>query len=507
MGDVHMCCSKERDKRNFVNEYVRALNNGRGAIFAGAGLSIPSKGVNWKELLRNEAKAIDLDVDKETDLISVAQYIFNESRTRQTITRLLKNEINKKGNININHEIISSLPIKKVWTTNYDDFLEKSFESVGKIADIKRTVYDMATEIDDADLTIYKMHGDIGVPNSAVLLKDDYEIYEKKNGLFTKALKSDLLSNTFLFIGFSFDDPNLASVLSKVRIMLEDNPRIHYCLLKRIQQDDERFSHLSDDEKVKEYKYELNKQQLKISDLMRYGIKAILVDSYEEITSVLESIKRQYLSDKIFVSGAYNGVQSFLGYENEEAEEVADEFCNRLGKALFNENFYVSSGFGIGVGRNLITGYLQEEAAEGNIRLNHKLIIRPFPIQQTDKEKSEYRRKIQLESGVSIFLFGNRLNKGEIELSPGVKEEYDISKELGHFVIPIGVTKYQAGKLWRRQKLSMSEHINDEKVLENYMMLNDETKDMDDIIRSVVLLIKEYKNNTEEYKKLTEEEN
>lgn len=155
-----MCCSKERDKRNFVNEYVRALNNGRGAIFAGAGLSIPSKGVNWKELLRDEAKAIDLDVDKETDLISVAQYIFNESRTRQTITRLLKNEINKKGNININHEIISSLPIKKVWTTNYDDFLEKSFDSVGKIADIKRTVYDMATEIDDADLTIYKMHNE-----------------------------------------------------------------------------------------------------------------------------------------------------------------------------------------------------------------------------------------------------------------------------------------------------------------------------------------------------------
>src|SRR5699024_10910296 len=95
----------------------------------------------------------------------------------------------------------------------------------GKVVDLKKSVQDMATEHDDTDVTVYKMHGDIGIPNSTVLLKDDYDIYDRKNEQFTKTLQIDLLSNTFLFIGFSFDDPNLESILSKVRIMLEDNPR------------------------------------------------------------------------------------------------------------------------------------------------------------------------------------------------------------------------------------------------------------------------------------------
>src|SRR5699024_6122742 len=360
----------ERDKRNFINEYVKALNNNRGVLFAGAGLSVPSGGINWRDLLREEAASIDIDVDRENDLISVAQYIYNESGTRQTITQLLKNEISKRGRINVNHEVLAVLPIKKVWTTNYDDYLERGFSEAGKVVDLKKSVQDMATEQDDTDVTVYKMHGDIGIPNSTVLLKDDYEIYDRKNEQFTKTLQIDLLSNTFLFIGFSFDDPNLESILSKVRIMLEDNPRRHYCLMKKVDKSDSKFSHLSEEEKENEYQYEWNKQQLRIADLMRYGIKAILIKRYEEITEILNAIKQKYLSDKIFISGAYSEVESFLGYTGDEAERVANKFCERLGETLLSENFQVSSGLGLGVGRNTITGYLNEEAKKGNIRLS-----------------------------------------------------------------------------------------------------------------------------------------
>src|SRR5690625_919456 len=327
-----MLISNARDKKNFVNEYVKALNNERGALFAGAGLSIPSGGISWSELLREEANSIGIDVSREDDLISVAQFIYNESGTRQTITQLLKNKIIKNGKINENHEILSCLPIKKVWTTNYDDFLERSFDSIGKIVDLKRSVQDIATELDQTDITVYKMHGDIGMPNSTVLLKDDYEIYDKKNELFTKTLQSDLLSNTFLFIGFSFDDPNLESILSKVRIMLEDNPRRHYCILKNVNIDDPEFAQFDELEKEKEYRYRWNKQQLRVADLKRYGIKAIMVDSYDEITDLLQSIRRKYLSNKVFISGAYDEVNSFLGYSGKKAIGLADKFFEKLGE-------------------------------------------------------------------------------------------------------------------------------------------------------------------------------
>lgn len=53
---------------DFKRQYVKAIQEGYAAIFAGAGLSRPSGFVNWKELLRELAEEIHLDVDKETDI-------------------------------------------------------------------------------------------------------------------------------------------------------------------------------------------------------------------------------------------------------------------------------------------------------------------------------------------------------------------------------------------------------------------------------------------------------
>lgn len=472
---------------------------------------MPSGGISWSELLKDEAHSIGIDVSRENDLISVAQYIYNESGTRQTITQLLKNKIIKNGKINKNHTLLSSLPIKKVWTTNYDEFIESSFDLSGKIVDVKKSIHDMATELDYTDVTVYKMHGDIGLPNSAVLLKDDYEIYDKKNQLFTKTLQTDLLSNTFLFIGFSFDDPNLESILSKVRIMLEGNPRRHYCILKRVKKSDPEFAQFDEAEIEKEFDYRWNKQQLRVNDLMRYGIKAIMVDSYDEITDLLKSIKRKYFSNKIFISGAYDDVNSFLGFTGEEAVKKANEFCQELGRRLYDESFEVSSGFGLGVGRNLITGFLEKEALRGNTRLGSKLVIRPFPIQQGEEEKKKYRQKILSECGVSIYLFGNKesetKNDGDIISSPGVLEEYEISKTLGHFNIPVGATGYVAEKIWKREKYDISETgFDNHNVIDNYRNLSNSDQDIKSLIDSIITLLQEYRMNPESLINPIEEE-
>lgn len=58
--------------------------------FAGAGLSVASGYVDWKELLRNPAKKIGLDVDKETDLVALAQYIYNKDGSKQPLAELIK---------------------------------------------------------------------------------------------------------------------------------------------------------------------------------------------------------------------------------------------------------------------------------------------------------------------------------------------------------------------------------------------------------------------------------
>ena len=61
-------------KTELIRKYVKAIQEGNAAVFAGAGLSRPSGFVDWKGLLRPLAEDIDLDVDKEKDLLSVAQF-------------------------------------------------------------------------------------------------------------------------------------------------------------------------------------------------------------------------------------------------------------------------------------------------------------------------------------------------------------------------------------------------------------------------------------------------
>ncbi|MFR1446027.1 SIR2 family protein, partial [Acinetobacter baumannii] len=84
----------------------------------------------------------------------------------------------------------------------------------------------------------------------------------------------------FLFIGFSFTDPNLDYVLSRLNIQFGENTRQHYCFIKR------KTKAAKEDEEL--HKYGVRKQELMINDLKRYKIKALLIEEYGDITAILK---------------------------------------------------------------------------------------------------------------------------------------------------------------------------------------------------------------------------
>jgi NAD-dependent SIR2 family protein deacetylase len=118
-----------REVESFIENYLKPLEDGNAAIFAGAGLSVPSGYVDWRNLLRNLAKEIDLDVDKEHDLASLTQYFINE-RGRSGVDQLLTEVFCGDREPNENHRILSALPISTYWTTNYDDLIETSLRKL-----------------------------------------------------------------------------------------------------------------------------------------------------------------------------------------------------------------------------------------------------------------------------------------------------------------------------------------------------------------------------------------
>jgi hypothetical protein len=426
------------DIDRFVDTYVQALRDENAAIFAGAGLSIPAGLVDWATLMRDIAVDVGLRVDKETDLLTVAQFHVNERGGRHRINQALITEFAERSHLTVNHKLLAALPIRTYWTTNYDTLLEDALRQARKRVDVKPTENSLARTLPRRDAVVYKMHGDIALAEDAVLTRDDYEAYSTTHPLFSTALQGDLVSKTFLFIGFSFNDPNLSYLLSRIRLLLGQNRREHYSLLRRVQRND--FESQSD------YDYARGRQDLQVRDLRRYGIQGLLVDSYHEYTEVLQKVATRFRRRRVFVSGS---AATYAPLSDNEGPDM----LRLLGTRLIEAGLDIVTGFGLGVGPYLLNGVLEALERSGTYSLHDRVTLRPFP--QGIAEPAlraarwrEYRRDMISTAGIALFLFGNRRDDGgNIESAGGVEEEFQLAKELGLMLVPVGGTGYMAHEL------------------------------------------------------------
>lgn len=421
-----------RDIESFIKEFVKDLAENNVAVFAGAGMSKSAGYVNWADLLRDIATELGLSVDKEHDLISIAQYHVNENRGKARITKKILEEFAQEAEATENHEIFARLPVTTFWTTNYDTLVEDSLKSANKVVDIKHQVKQLANTRPKRDVVIYKMHGDVHHPADAILTKEQYESYYKTHEAFVTALSGDLISKTFLFVGFSFTDPNLDYVLSRLNIQFGEDSRQHYCFIKKQSQG-------KDDEEM--FKYNLRKQELMINDLMRYKIKTILVDEYSDITEILKEIERRFRKKTVFISGS---AEEYGVWNRNEAQS----FIHSLSRSIVSAGFRIVNGFGWGVGSAVINGALEAVYERPDRYSEDQLIMRPFPQFETGEKKlpdlwEEYRQRMISLAGIVVFIFGNKNDgQGNIILANGVKREFEIAIAQGLIPIPIASTGY-----------------------------------------------------------------
>ncbi|HHP0509963.1 TPA: SIR2 family protein [Vibrio harveyi] len=471
---------KEREKARLVKELLDAIENRNLAVFAGAGLSIPAGYVNWKQLLQPIADELDLDINREeNNLVQLAQYHCNVNQSnRGKINQLLVNEFSQMASLTENHRILARLPVETFWTTNYDRMIESALLDAGKTPDVKYNNKQLAITVPKRDAIVYKMHGDVEHPSEAILTKDDYESYHVKMQPFLNALSGDLISKTFLFLGFSFTDPNLDYILSRVRIAYSRDQRPHYCLLKNLTKDQ--------DESDADFEYRERKQELFIQDLLRFGIKSVMVDEYSEITAVLQTLEMKTKSRSIFISGAAN---DYAPYEKAESEK----FVYELSKDLISSGYRVVSGFGLGIGSSVISGALESLYMSGNKLDDNQLLLRPFPQNQIGKTDlkllwRKYREDMISYAGIAIFLFGNKLVEGNVILSDGMREEYEIAQNQGLFVVPVGATGSMAEVLWTELKSAIeSKEVSFPKNLEDALLsLGDSSLSFDEIKKSIL---------------------
>lgn len=469
-------------KKQFVREFIKAIRAGNAAVFAGAGLSRPSGFVVWKELLRSLAEDIGLNIDEEYDLTAVAQYVRNKSGNRAAINTTILEAYSKDVGPNENVSILTRLPIYTYWTTNYDHLIEDGLRDVNRNADVKIEYKQLSSTKRDRDAVVYKMHGDVDHAADAVLTKDDYVQYDRNHPFFRSVLQGDLISKTFVFIGFSFEDPNLDSILGQLRLLLDENIRNHYCFMRRVDKDDWGSE--------EEYGYQRARQELREQDLARYGIQTVFVDDYSEITEILQEVEAAVLANNVFISGSADF------YNDGWTKAQVDELSYKLANALVKADFRVTTGFGLGVGSSVINGALDEIYSSRYKHMDEHLCLRPFPqgISDVNERKAKwkkYREEILDDNGVAVFIFGNKKGADEKKaLADGCIQEYTIAKDKGLMIIPVGSTGDAAAEIYTSVKADYNSGSRNYAYLEKHLDALGTETNVDRIVEMVLDIVK-----------------
>lgn len=476
---------------NYLDRIAEQMQLGYVSVFAGAGLSVASGYVDWKRLLSPISKQLRLS--NNTDLTEIAQYYKNQFG-RQGLNSAIFDEFAKVPKNNDNAAWLAKMPITEYWTTNYDNVIEQEVEKQGKIVETIINQESFKYHNPKREVVVYKMHGDKNFPDDVVLTKEDYQNYDKNREVFTKLLSVELIRKTFLFIGFSFNDPNMERILSIVKNSLNNKaPQTHYCFMRKVQIID----YLDEKNKldtnaVKRYIQDKNYQELRIRDMSNYGIFPILVDDYNQITLMLQYLYNKYITNNVFVSGGINPT-NLSDYGEFNSREVNDScmsraelFLTSLGKSLIDNDFQIYTGFGAGVGNYILSGVLKSE--KNNI-LNTEIVNNEIHIRNLMELKNDLKFKIRermIEKCSSmIILFGY----AEDVKKSGTYCEYMLAEKLKRFIIPVKKTGFVAEKIF--------DELQKEKKLNGNLLFLQEELDIEELVSSIIQALKEYKNEKE----------
>jgi hypothetical protein len=97
--------------------------------------------------------------------------------------------------------------------------------------------------------------------------------------------------------------------------------------------------------------------------------------------------------------------------------------------------------------------------------------------------------------GISIFIFGNKLENDKIELAKGVIEEFDISVSQNAIVLPIGATGYVSKELWEKVLENFDKYFPSLDLIDLFKELGNPTTSAETLITQIIKILKKLNLN------------
>ena len=403
-------------------------------VLVGAGLSQAAGYPDWHSLLAPVRE--DLALGDMEDLPLLAQYYvdrYSASKLQQLIREQL--ELDPHPEPQVSHDLLAKLPLTEIWTTNYDSLIERA---IGDSADLYVDDSDLAQRRAALGCRVYKMHGSLcHAEPPLVIARDHYDQYLFTHQRFWALLQATFLTKSFLFLGFSFDDPNVRQVFKAARLTRDDIRRPHFALIRQPQ----------DQAEQARFKYWR-------SDLLKVGITVASLRDFDDIEPLLRQLVVRCRPRRLFVSGSPSGAkqaESDGSYPSTDLDASLSEYATLLGRAFANTSVAVCAAgkFGAAVGYELLT----EVAQTDRYRSDRFVLVR----RRKDQDVNDPRRRygtIVFGSKSTDDLRSDALADVRVLLAvgggSGVETEIQLALEQGIGVVPVGKFGGAALHEWER---------------------------------------------------------
>jgi len=205
-----------------MHELAEAIRNKKAVLFAGAGLSMNLGLPSFNSLIGKLAEELEFDQElfhMSGDYLTLAEYYY-QVKGKLGPLRSWMDTTWHSGDVDISksliHKAIVELELSAIYTTNYDRWIEKSFDHwkvpYSKIVNVS----DIASAKEN-QTQIIKFHGDFDDDESIVLTESSY--FERMNfeSPLDIKLRSDVLGKTVLFLGYSLSDINIRYLLFRLQ--------------------------------------------------------------------------------------------------------------------------------------------------------------------------------------------------------------------------------------------------------------------------------------------------
>ncbi len=202
--------------------------------FVGAGFSASLGLPSWEKLLEQVCEHTDGGVDfaelKEAtngDFLQIAEYLYlRHDRQIGPIRHQIETSFASAAadpTTSGAHVELLNLAAGQIYTTNYDDMIERLFRSLGQ--SVTPVVLPKDVALADPDRTqVVKYHGDLKHERTLVLTESAYYKRLDFESPMDLKFRSDLLGKSVLFMGYSFRDVNIRIIWFKLMEMMRDVP-------------------------------------------------------------------------------------------------------------------------------------------------------------------------------------------------------------------------------------------------------------------------------------------